>query len=73
MKIRFLQLIKRSIGKLTHLLQELPLDTELEFEVVDRLEIDGQTYVPWQEAVEREVTVPPLDAASAAVPSAIVV
>jgi len=63
-KIRFLQLLNRSVGKLTHLLQELPSDTELEFEVVDRLEVDGRTFVPWQEAVEREVAAPPLDTAS---------
>jgi len=63
-KIRFLQLINRSVGRLAHLQQELPLDGEPEYEIVDRLEVGGHTFVPWQEAVEREAAAPPLDAAS---------
>ena len=39
-------------------------DTEPEFEIVDKLEVDGRVYVPWQEAVERE------DRACAAIASA---
>jgi hypothetical protein len=65
MKIRFLQLVNRSIGKPTSLLHELPEAAEPEFEVVDRLEVAGQTLVPWQEAVEREIDVPPLHTAAA--------
>src|ERR1700730_5675051 len=64
-KIRFLHLINRSIGKLTHSLHELPAEKEPEFEIVDRLEVNGQTFVPWQEAVERDVGAPPLQAVSA--------
>jgi hypothetical protein len=67
-KVRFLQLINRSVGRLTHLLQELPLDAEPEFEVVDRLEVNGQAFVPWQEAVERDVAAPPLQASSGSYP-----
>jgi hypothetical protein len=63
-KIRFLHLINRSVGRLTHLLQEFPVDTDPEFVIVDRLEIGGETFVPWQEAMEREAVVPPLQAAS---------
>src|SRR5271154_5027244 len=63
-KIRFLQLINRSVGELTCLLQELPVDAEPSFEVVDKLEVNGQTFAPWQEAVEREVVVPSLHAAA---------
>jgi hypothetical protein len=63
-KIRFLHLVNRFVGRLTHLLHELPADTHPEFEIVDRLEVSGQTFVPWQEAVEREAVVPPLYAAS---------
>ena len=59
-KIRFLQIVNRSIGRLTHPVHELPLNSEPEFEVVDKLEIGGQTFVPWQEAMEREVSAPPL-------------
>ncbi len=59
-KIRFLQIVNRSIGRLSHLLHELPEGREPEFEVVDKLEVGGQTFVPWQEAVERDVSAPPL-------------
>lgn len=64
-KIRFLQIVNRSIGRLAHLLHELPEGTEPEFQVVDRLEVRDQTFVPWQEAMQREVVVPLLQAASA--------
>jgi hypothetical protein len=63
-KIRFLQIVNRSVGKLSQPLHELPKGVEPEFEVMDRLSVAGQTYVPWQEAVEREVTIPPLHAAA---------
>jgi hypothetical protein len=56
-KVRFLQVINRSIARLPHLLRELPDSGKFEFEVVDRLEVVGQTFVPWQEAVEREIVV----------------
>ncbi|HEX4019741.1 MAG TPA: hypothetical protein VHX63_01225 [Acidobacteriaceae bacterium] len=59
-KIRFLQIVNRSIGRLTHPLHELPQSREPEFEVVDTLEVGGQTFVPWQEAVERQVSAPSL-------------
>jgi hypothetical protein len=64
-KIRFLHLINRSVGKLTQPLHELPTATAPEFEIVDSLEVGGQTFVPWQEAVEREAVAPPLQASSA--------
>jgi hypothetical protein len=64
-KIRFLQIINRSVGRLAYLLHELPEGAEPEFEVVDRLEVCGRTFAPWQEAVEREVVSPPLRAAEA--------
>ena len=38
------------------------MGTEPPFEVVEALEIAGQMFVPWQEAVEREVSVPALHA-----------
>lgn len=57
-KIRFLQIVDRLIGRLRRPLHELP--DEAEFEVVDELNAGGQTYSSWQEAVEREVIVSPL-------------
>ena len=55
-EIRFLQIVNRSIGKLTQPdCMNFRVTGEPEFELVDKLEVDGQTYVPWQEAMEREV------------------
>jgi len=59
-KLRFLQIVNRSIGKLSQPLDELPQNGEPEFQIVDRLDAGGQTFTSWQEAVEREVTPPPL-------------
>lgn len=57
-KVRFLQIVDRSIGRLTHHLRELPLDKEPEFAIVYHFEMSGRTFIPWQEATEREVAVP---------------
>jgi hypothetical protein len=65
-KIRFLQIVNRFIGRLTYPLLELSKDAEPEFAVVNRLEVGGETFVPWQEAVEREVSL--LSMHSCAVP-----
>ena len=65
-KIRFLQIVNRSIRRFIHPLHEIPSGAWPEFEVVDRLEASGQTFVPWQEAVERVVAVPPLRTRAAA-------
>ncbi len=68
-KVRFLQLVQRSVGKLRYPQQE-PVESrqgeqfgEPEFDLVDRLEIEGHIFQPWQEAVEREVTSTNLDPA----------
>jgi hypothetical protein len=58
-KVRCLQIVNRTIGKLSEPLRELP-DREPEFEVVDQMKTRGQTFTPWQEAAEREVTLPSL-------------
>jgi hypothetical protein len=63
-KIRFLQIVRRSIGKLRTPGQELPEGMEPEFDLVDRLEVCGRIFQPWQEAVEREHTSTALDPAS---------
>ena len=58
-KVRFLHLVSREIGKLKTPLDELP--TEPEFDFVPNLEIGGHLHQTWQEAVEREVDLPTLD------------
>jgi hypothetical protein len=59
-KVRFLHIVDRSIGRLAHALDERPSGREPEFEIVDRLNVGGQTYVHGQEAAEREVNIPSL-------------
>ena len=66
-KIRFLQVLNRSVGKLTHFLNDLSQDREPDFAIVDKLEIGGRTFVPWQEAVEREIALPPMHPVALAV------
>lgn len=75
-KVRFLQLVNRSIGRsvgrpvgrpvgsVAQPPRETSADCGVELEIVDKLEVDGQTFVPWQEAMEREVVVPSLRPAS---------
>ena len=55
-KIRFLQIVRRSVGKLRTPEQEKPDGAEPEFDPVDRLEVGGRVYLPWEEAVERDHT-----------------
>ncbi len=57
-RVRFLQLMARSIGKLTMPLKELLPGEIPEYRLVDRLVVNGRAFQPWQEAVEREVTLP---------------
>ncbi len=54
-KVRFLQIVQRSIGGLRNPLSTVSVDAASEFDLVDRLEVDGRILHPWQEAVEREV------------------
>jgi hypothetical protein len=55
-KVRFLQIVQRSVGRLRTAGREEAEGVEPEFELVDRLEVGGRTFTPWQEAVERELT-----------------
>jgi hypothetical protein len=57
-RVRFLQLVARSVGELISPVAELSEATP-PFRPVTRLEVAGRIYQPWQEAVEREVIVPP--------------
>jgi len=63
-KIRFLQIVRRSIGKLCNPRWENDESVEPEFEPVDHLKVSGRVYQPWEEAVEREHTSVALDPAA---------
>jgi hypothetical protein len=65
-KARFLKLVDRSVRKLAPLAQSP--DGSPGFASVHSLEVDGKASVPWQEAIECDVTVPAcnLDALTAA-------
>jgi hypothetical protein len=54
-KVRFLQIIRRSIGKLRVPVSSLTPDAEASFDSVERLEVNGRLYQAWQEAAEREI------------------
>ncbi|MCU1304163.1 MAG: hypothetical protein JWQ87_4447 [Candidatus Sulfotelmatobacter sp.] len=56
-RVRFLQLVARSVGELTTPVSELPGEVP-EFRLVERLEANGRVYRPWQEAIERELVLP---------------
>jgi hypothetical protein len=57
-RIRFLQLIERSIGKFAMPIpdSEMQQITDREYKLVERLDVNGKIFQPWQEAVEREVS-----------------
>jgi hydrogenase maturation protease len=57
-RVRFLQLVSRSVGELAMPVRELlPRETP-EFCPVERLAVGGRVYQPWQEAIERELCLP---------------
>ena len=55
-KIRFLQIIDRTIGLLPQPLSQCPQEWTPAFEVVPRLAVRGRVYQPWQEAGECEIS-----------------
>ena len=57
-RVRFLQLVARSVGELATPVNELAPGETPEFRLVDRLAVNDRVYQPWEEAVEREVIVP---------------
>jgi hypothetical protein len=57
--VRFLHPLARDVGRLPEPVAEWKPAAEPRFEIVPRLEVDGKLYQTWQEAVEREVTLPP--------------
>jgi hypothetical protein len=56
-RVRFLQLVKRSVGELTPHAKKSPGETPA-FHPVERLEVNGRVYQPWQEAIERDLCLP---------------
>ncbi len=57
-RIRFLQLVARTLGEPTGDSSDpLPADTP-SFRPVDHLEVNGRVYQSWQEAIEREFCLP---------------
>jgi hypothetical protein len=56
-QIRFLRLVTRSIGKLRVLSCEQSAETESNVEKVERLDVDGKAFQPWQEAAEEVIEV----------------
>jgi hydrogenase maturation protease len=57
-RVKFLQMVARCVGRLASPIQELPSGEMLDFYPVEKLEVNGQFLQPWQEAVEREVSLP---------------
>jgi hypothetical protein len=57
-RVRFLQLVARSVGQLIAPVSEVQRGEVAEFRLVDRLALNDRVYQPWQEAVEREVSLP---------------
>lgn len=54
-RVRFLHMIERTLGKLKQPLSQWPEAQEPEFDLVDALQTSGQVLQSWQEAEEREV------------------
>jgi hypothetical protein len=63
-KVRFLQAVARTVGELKTPLDEWPVSTESSpepnFRVVQTLQVGNQVLQTWQEAIEREIILPPL-------------
>jgi hypothetical protein len=54
-RVRFLRLVERSIGKALAPSSNLPSHASNNFEAVDRLEVNGEIHQAWQEASEEEI------------------
>jgi len=57
-RVRFLRMVTRSIGKLRAPANDLASVSEAAIACVERLEVNGKTFQPWQEAVEEVIEVP---------------
>ena len=61
-KVRFLHIVQRSIAKVIAPSADA-VHNDPDLQPVDRLELGGRVYQPWQEAVERELSLEGLDPA----------
>jgi hypothetical protein len=68
-KVRFLHIIQRTVGKLRVPAEEPPAGEEFAIDFVDRLEWGERVYQPWQQAVEREAAYTALDPGSLSGPA----
>ena len=59
-KVRFLQIVRRSIGRRLSPQRDVHFGGETPYDLVDALDIEGKKHVPWEEAREREVILPAL-------------
>ena len=63
-KVRFLQAVARTIGQPKIPLDEWPISGEVnresDFQIVQTLQVGDQILQTWEEAIEREITLPPL-------------
>lgn len=58
--VRFLQPIAREVARLPEPVAELTAEATSRLEIVPRLEVGEKLYQTWQEAMERDVAIPPL-------------
>jgi hydrogenase maturation protease len=63
-EIRFLQIVNRSVCECVPTLVELPAEGDPRMQMVESLTVGGQEYIPWQEAIERKITIPALQPAT---------
>jgi hypothetical protein len=54
-RVRFLRIVDRTIGRFTAPVDELSKIGDVAFQKVDRLEVSGKVYRAWQEAAEEEI------------------
>ena len=59
--VRFLQPLARNVARFAEPVTSLTEQAEAQAEVVPRLEIGDKLYQTWQEAVERDVALPPVN------------
>jgi hypothetical protein len=57
-RLRFLQLVERSVGQLASPENQLAPDEIPDFRIVEKAELAGKVFYPWQEAIEQEISAP---------------